>query len=449
MTIAIIRLTSACGDAPGYIREGLESLREFGQLVENSDLYRARAESHDCYEAIALLRTQLDSHALPAKLRTVERRYSVDHSGIQTLEFAVIRIAPDGETVGTLAAALPARVSGNVVRVEGTAKRTMPPALDYDAPGGAGSSYDELRPLSSFSQKMFSAAADAIRLKPGMKILDVGCGTGRFSTLFAQRGAVVTGMDRSTTMLTAARASIPAGLSAIPHYIQADANHGLPKENFDAAVFFMSIQYISLSDVFFESLREALAPDGMVAVVTLPHRHFIENEFLTGTSLRFRASISRGFRVSRNSNACFRNVASPTSAPVTSSMIARAAELRSSATSNASMSLPCTCLRPRSLSAASRPCGRTSPAACSCAVECASRRRRPRKASAVSAAKHRTWLNTRRLTLKRSHQHSHALCERQSARSRVHLPIARSCSCGFGLRTAASRWPKQRRLTVD
>ena len=281
MTIAIIHLTSACGDAPGYIREGLESLREFGQLVENSDLYRARAESHDCYEAVALVTTQLDSHALLEKLRTIERRYSVDRSGIQTLKFAVIRIAPDGETVGTLAAALPARLSGNVVRVEGTAKRIMPPALDYDAPGGAGSSYDELRPLSSFSQKMFSAAADAIRLKPGMKILDVGCGTGRFSTLFAQRGAVVTGMDRSTTMLTAARASIPAGLSAMPHYIQADANHGLPKENFDAAVFFMSIQYISLGDAFFESLREALAPDGMVAVVTLPHRHFIENEFLT------------------------------------------------------------------------------------------------------------------------------------------------------------------------
>ena len=228
-----------------------------------------------------MLTTPLDSHALLTHLGTIERRYGAGRSGLAALGFDVIRIVPDGEAVGTLADALPARVSGTTTRIEGTASRTMPEALNYDAPGGAGSRYDEVRPRSSFSQKLFSAAADAIQLRPSMKVLDVGCGTGRFSVLFAQRGAVVTGIDRSTTMLTAARASLPPGLRATLHYIQADANHGLPKDNFDAGVFFMSIQYISLSDAFFNALHEALAPNGIVAVVTLPHRHFIENEFLT------------------------------------------------------------------------------------------------------------------------------------------------------------------------
>jgi len=157
----------------------------------------------------------------------------------------------------------------------------MPPTLDYDAPGGAASGYDQLRPLSNFTQELFSTVADAIALRACMKILDVGCGTGRFSTLFAQRGAIVTGVDRSATMLAAARASAPPDLFEALRYVQADANRGLPKEAFDAVTFFMSIQYMSLGDAFFQSLREALANSGMVAVVTLPHRHFIENEFLT------------------------------------------------------------------------------------------------------------------------------------------------------------------------
>jgi ubiquinone/menaquinone biosynthesis C-methylase UbiE len=214
-------------------------------------------------------------------LRVIEERCAGDTSGMTPLELSVISVAHGTRAAGAFAALLPVNLSGDVIPIEGTATRSMPPTLDYDAPGGAGSSYDELRPLSNFSQGLFSAVADAIALRPGMKILDVGCGTGRFSTLFAQRGAVVTGLDRSATMLTAARASVPAGLAEALHYVPADANHGLPKEEFDLVTFFMSIQYMSLKDAFFRSLREALASGGMVSIVTLPHRHFIENEFLT------------------------------------------------------------------------------------------------------------------------------------------------------------------------
>mgnify|MGYP001328663399 CR=1 FL=1 len=281
MTTAIIRLTATRGDAPGYIREGLESLRELGQLGWNSDLYRTPAVPCDRYEAVAALTTPLDRHALIASLRAIEQQCGGDISGMRTLELNVIRIAPGTQAAGAYAAALPVSPNEDLIPIVGTATRTMPPTLDYDAPGGAGFGYDELRPLSNFSQELFSAAADAIALRPGMKILDVGCGTGRFSTLFAQRGAVVTGLDRSATMLTTARASVPAGLAETLHYVQADANLGLPKEEFDVVAFFMSIQYMSLKDAFFQSLREALTSGGMVTIVTLPHRHFIENEFLT------------------------------------------------------------------------------------------------------------------------------------------------------------------------
>lgn len=281
MTTAIIRLTAACGDAPGYIREGLESLHDLGQLACNSDLYRKRALPCDCYEALASVTTQLDAHELRSALDVMEQRYGGESSETKALKLDVIRLVPDAEAPDALAQALPANASGDVIQIKGTGQRTIPTIIDYDVPGGAGAGYDELRPLSNFSRELFSAAADAIALHPGMKILDVGCGTGRFSTLFAQRGAIVTGLDRSATMLTAARASVPVSLAETLHYVRADANQGLPSEAFDAVAFFMSIQYMSLSDAFFRSLREALVSNGVVTIVTLPHRHFIENEFLT------------------------------------------------------------------------------------------------------------------------------------------------------------------------
>jgi 2-polyprenyl-3-methyl-5-hydroxy-6-metoxy-1,4-benzoquinol methylase len=44
-----------------------------------------------------------------------------------------------------------------------------------------------------------------LRVRPGMRVLDVGCGVGRWSRLMAARGADVTGIDLSPTMVSEAR----------------------------------------------------------------------------------------------------------------------------------------------------------------------------------------------------------------------------------------------------
>jgi SAM-dependent methyltransferase len=50
-----------------------------------------------------------------------------------------------------------------------------------------------------------------LRVRPGMRVLDVGCGVGRWSRYLAARGASVTGIDLSPTMITEARRRAHAG----------------------------------------------------------------------------------------------------------------------------------------------------------------------------------------------------------------------------------------------
>ncbi|MDQ6766393.1 MAG: 2-amino-4-hydroxy-6-hydroxymethyldihydropteridine diphosphokinase [Candidatus Eremiobacteraeota bacterium] len=323
MPNAYLGLCSNLGDSPGYIREALERVADVGRLLDNSDFYRsqrrATATASDSYGAVAALETDLDPQALRRALRDIEKtvaggRSAHDGSRELTIELLLYddlvhddpqtrlphpdlrtrpllslpladiapnaRVGPDGATAAALADALSPDARDAVTRIAGTAHPDTPGTIDYDAPGGAGMHYDELRPLSDFNRALFDAAAHAIVLRPGMKVLDVGCGSGRYSSLFAQRGAVVTGLDRSSTMLAAARAGAK-GRDLSLHYIQADANAGLPQDHFDAVTFFLSIQYLTLTPAFFASLRAALAPSGAVAVITLAHRHFIEHEVLT------------------------------------------------------------------------------------------------------------------------------------------------------------------------
>src|SRR5215471_6869997 len=49
-----------------------------------------------------------------------------------------------------------------------------------------------------------------LRVKPGTRVLDVGCGVGRWSRLLAARGALVTGIDLSPTMIAQAQSRAEA-----------------------------------------------------------------------------------------------------------------------------------------------------------------------------------------------------------------------------------------------
>ncbi|MGB9662687.1 MAG: class I SAM-dependent methyltransferase [Moorellaceae bacterium] len=85
----------------------------------------------------------------------------------------------------------------------------------------------------------------------GMKILDIGCGTGNFSLELARRGVEVTGVDISEAMLAKAREkAVREGLNI--EFLHADARQ-LPfeDESFDAVVSVTALEFVP-------DLREAL-----------------------------------------------------------------------------------------------------------------------------------------------------------------------------------------------
>ncbi len=76
---------------------------------------------------------------------------------------------------------------------------------------------------------------EELKLTPGCRILDVGCGVGRHAIELSRRGYRVTGLDSSAGMLAQARAS--AGSADVEvEWIEADATALALPEEFDAAV---------------------------------------------------------------------------------------------------------------------------------------------------------------------------------------------------------------------
>ena len=108
----------------------------------------------------------------------------------------------------------------------------------------------------------------------GKRILDAGCGEGRFARMLSQRGAIVTGIDFSHRMIELAREAEQRGPLGI-EYHQADMAE---LAMFEAGSFDVSVAYLSVIDVprYEAALREVarvLKPGGQF-VFSLVHPCF-------------------------------------------------------------------------------------------------------------------------------------------------------------------------------
>jgi len=116
-----------------------------------------------------------------------------------------------------------------------------------------------------------------LRLPPGGSALDVGCGVGRWSRLLAARGALVTGVDLSPTMiLQAERRAAAAGLRTRCRFLVQDLAQLDTGRRHDLVLSVTVLQHI----LDLAALRRALqrmalhlAPDGrMVLLEAAPAR---------------------------------------------------------------------------------------------------------------------------------------------------------------------------------
>ena len=139
--------------------------------------------------------------------------------------------------------------------------------------------YDrEANPLIALEEPVVHEALGDVA---GLRVLDLGCGTGRLSLWLAGKGAAVTGLDFSEGMLEEARRKTGAeGVRFLAH----DLHQPLPFEDgsFDRVVSGLVLEHLQELGPFFEEVRRVLRRGGR-AVFSAMHPAM----FLKGVQARF------------------------------------------------------------------------------------------------------------------------------------------------------------------
>ena len=116
-----------------------------------------------------------------------------------------------------------------------------------------------------------------LRVSEGTRVLDVGCGVGRWSSMLASRGALVTGMDLSPTMIAEAeRRARASGIADRCRFLVQDLAQLDAGEKFDLVIGVTVLQHILDPDALrsaVQRMAEHLAPGGrMVLLEAAPAR---------------------------------------------------------------------------------------------------------------------------------------------------------------------------------
>jgi len=113
-------------------------------------------------------------------------------------------------------------------------------------------------------------AVRALRLEPGSRVLEIGCGTGaNFPAILTRldpRTGSLTGVDFSPEMLRRAARRLPAGQAPV-EVIQGDALHAPLAGTFDRILFAYSLSLMPDPRAALDRCLRHLAPGGRVTVV--------------------------------------------------------------------------------------------------------------------------------------------------------------------------------------
>lgn len=108
------------------------------------------------------------------------------------------------------------------------------------------------------------ALLDAVGPLTGRQLVDVGCGTGRFTAAFERAGARVTGVDRDAGMLAVAASRVTGPL------IEADAHElPFPDARFDVATAVTLLEFADRPERIIDELVRVTRRGGRLVVATL------------------------------------------------------------------------------------------------------------------------------------------------------------------------------------
>ncbi len=124
-----------------------------------------------------------------------------------------------------------------------TAQPTMPAAIDLDLAAPHTGMPADVIPLQYHANMLTDAHrmdsfAEAIAavVSPGMRVLDLGAGTGVLSFFAARQGATVTAVEREPGVLAAARSALSASVGDQVTLVHGDARTYLPSEPVDVVL---------------------------------------------------------------------------------------------------------------------------------------------------------------------------------------------------------------------
>jgi ubiquinone/menaquinone biosynthesis C-methylase UbiE len=126
--------------------------------------------------------------------------------------------------------------------------------------------YDEVRPSSSpHLEWWFGRIAEAGELGPGRRLIDLGCGTGRWTIPLAERtGCEAVGLDRSSGMLDKARAK---DVDSRVTWVVGDVERlELGPAGFDCAFMCLMMHHLDDHPGTLRGVLRALKPGGVVLI---------------------------------------------------------------------------------------------------------------------------------------------------------------------------------------
>ena len=112
------------------------------------------------------------------------------------------------------------------------------------------------------NSEVYDAIVDALDIRPGLRLLDAGCGTGEAALLAQQRGALVSGIDAAPKMIERCRVKMPGcdfrvgDLEELPY----------PDATYDAVIACNCVHFTAHPDRAIAELRRVLRPGGRLAI---------------------------------------------------------------------------------------------------------------------------------------------------------------------------------------